>query len=115
MCWLLTSSLPLLGKSIAKRILASVRDSGLGYGSWLKWLRELVLCQVLFGRYILHPNDALLFLKLTGKDFYAADVRRTPWGIQNCYWDEKTIDIQWNRNQSKSKKVEYRTGKFRKY
>ena len=60
-------------------------------------------------------DDALLFLKLTGKDFYAADVRRTPWGIQNCYWDEKTIDIQWNRNQSKSKKVEYRTGKFRKY
>ena len=59
MCWLLTSSLPLLEKSIAKRILASVRDSGSGCGSWLKWLRELVLCQVLFGRYILHPRRCI--------------------------------------------------------
>jgi len=52
---------------------------------------------------------------MPGKEFYAADVRKTPWGSQNCYWDEKSIDVQWNKNQAKSKQMEFKTGMFRKY
>ena len=38
-------------------------------------------------------------LNVSGKEFYAADVRKTSWGSKNCYWDEKSIDIQWNSNE----------------
>ena len=59
--------------------------------------------------------DILDVVQISGKEFYAANVRKTPWGSQNCYWDEKSIDIQWNRNQAQQKQIEYRTGQFRKY
>ena len=37
------------------------------------------------------------------KEFYCADYRKTKYGSQNCYWDESTIDYQWNRNQMTKK------------
>eukprot|EP00088_Acartia_fossae_P060937 TRINITY_DN73075_c0_g1_i1.p1 TRINITY_DN73075_c0_g1~~TRINITY_DN73075_c0_g1_i1.p1 ORF type:complete len:185 (-),score=6.84 TRINITY_DN73075_c0_g1_i1:124-678(-) len=45
---------------------------------------------------------------MPGKEFYCKDYRQTKWGSQNCYWDEKTIDIQWNRNKQ-LKKIQYYT------
>jgi len=52
---------------------------------------------------------------MPGKEFYAADVRKTSWGSKNCYWDEKSIDIQWNSNEKAAKRREFRTGFFKKY
>merc|ERR1712013_972948 len=52
---------------------------------------------------------------MPGKDFYAADIRKTSWGSKNCYWDEKSIDIQWNSNEKAAKRREFRTGFFKKY
>lgn len=52
---------------------------------------------------------------MPGKEFYCSDYRQTKWGSQNCYWDEKTIDIQWNRNQLGKKIREFKTGRFRNY
>ena len=115
MCWWSTSSLPRLVKSIARRILASARGSGLDWGSWQKWLRGLVWCQVCNVRLWDLTLDNLYDIPISGKEFYAAEVRKTPWGSQNCYWDEKSIDVQWDKNQARAKQIEYRTGKFRKY
>ena len=61
------------------------------------------------------PEILFVIIQISGKEFYAADVRKTPWGSQNCYWDEKSIDVQWDKNQARAKQIEYRTGKFRKY
>ena len=52
---------------------------------------------------------------MPGKEFYCADYRQTKWGAQNCYWDEKTIDIQFNHNQRKIKRREFTTGQFKYY
>ena len=52
---------------------------------------------------------------MPGKDFYCSDYRKTKWGSQNCYWDEKTIDVQWNENKRKSKIREFKTGFFKNY
>lgn len=50
---------------------------------------------------------------MPGKEFYATEVRQTPWGAQNCYWDEKSIDIQWQSNLKKQKRKEFKTGFFK--
>jgi ribosomal protein S18 len=52
---------------------------------------------------------------MPGREFYAKEVRKTKWGSQNCYWDEKSIDIQWNNARRKDKMREFRSGFFRKY
>ena len=52
---------------------------------------------------------------MPGKEFYASEVRQTKWGSQNSYWDESSIDKQWNRNQERTKKQEFKSGLFRKY
>ena len=52
---------------------------------------------------------------MPGKEFYCSDYRKTKWGSQNCYWDEKTIDIQWNENKLKKKIKEFKTGIFKNY
>ena len=52
---------------------------------------------------------------MPGKEFYCSDYRKTKWGSQNCYWDEKTIDIQWDENKLRQKKEEFLTGNFRHY
>jgi hypothetical protein len=51
---------------------------------------------------------------ISGKEFYCQEIRETKWGSQNCYWDEKTIDIQWKKNQDKIKRSYYTTGLTRK-
>ena len=38
---------------------------------------------------------------MPGKEFYCEEYRQTKWGSQNCYWDEQTIDVQWNNNKLK--------------
>jgi len=50
---------------------------------------------------------------MPGKEFYCSEYRNTKWGSQNCYWDENTIDVQWNWNKNKSKYKEFKTGRFR--
>eukprot|EP00092_Neocalanus_flemingeri_P067770 GFUD01082762.1.p1 GENE.GFUD01082762.1~~GFUD01082762.1.p1 ORF type:complete len:186 (+),score=56.00 GFUD01082762.1:48-605(+) len=52
---------------------------------------------------------------MPGKDFYCQDVRKTKWGSQNCYWDEDTIDTQWNLNRRKKKIQEFTSGKFKQF
>merc|ERR550519_2165573 len=47
---------------------------------------------------------------MPGKEFYCSEIRQTKWGSQNCYWDEKTIDIQWNRNRKARKRMMYKIG-----
>jgi len=47
---------------------------------------------------------------MPGKEFYASHVRSTKWGSQNCYWDEKTIDIQWNRNSERGETKTFTKG-----
>jgi len=50
---------------------------------------------------------------MPGKEFYCADIRKTKWGSQNCYWDDKTIDIQWNSNKEKIRKSMFKYGVFK--
>ena len=52
---------------------------------------------------------------MPGKEFYCSDYRKTKWGAQNCYWDENTIDVQWNWNKNKMKYREFKTGNFKHY
>ena len=52
---------------------------------------------------------------MPGKEFYCQDYRKTKWGRHNCYWDEKTIDIQWNWNSTGRKIKEYKSGMFRNF
>lgn len=52
---------------------------------------------------------------MPGKEFYCSDYRKTKWGSQNCYWDENTIDVQWNWTKNKNKYKEFKTGKFKHY
>jgi len=52
---------------------------------------------------------------MPGKEFYAKDVRNTKWGSQNSYWNETTIDMQYNVTTRKQKTKEFTTGIFRKY
>ena len=52
---------------------------------------------------------------MPGKEFYCEEYRQTKWGRQNCYWDENTIDVQWNNNKLRQKRKEFYTGNFKKY
>jgi len=52
---------------------------------------------------------------MPGKEFYCKDYRNTKYGSQNCYWDEKTIDVQWNTVKQKRKTGEFKTGMFKKF
>ena len=50
---------------------------------------------------------------MPGKEFYCQEIRKTKWGSQNCYWDEKTIDIQWNMNRKNAQIKEFKNGNFK--
>ena len=52
---------------------------------------------------------------MPGKEFYCSEYRQTKWGSQNCYWDENTIDVQWEVNKLKRKRKEFYTGQFKEY
>ena len=52
---------------------------------------------------------------MPGKEFYCEEYRQTKWGSQNCYWDEQTIDVQWNVNKLKKKRSEFYSGNFKEY
>jgi hypothetical protein len=38
------------------------------------------------------------------KDKFSEEKQKDPTKKLNCYWDEKTIDIQWNERQKRSKR-----------
>ena len=52
---------------------------------------------------------------MPGKEFYCGEYRQTKWGSQNCYWDEATIDVQWDNNKLRQKRREFTSGNFKKY
>ena len=52
---------------------------------------------------------------MPGKEFYCEEYRQTKWGSQNCYWDEDTIDVQWDNNKLRQKRREFTSGNFKKY
>lgn len=52
---------------------------------------------------------------MPGKEFYCKEVRESKWGNQNCYWDEATIDTQYNLNKKKKKIREFTTGSFKQF
>ncbi len=43
------------------------------------------------------------------KDIYCGDKQdpKMPWTKLNCYYDEKTIDIQWRENEKKTYKKSF--------
>jgi hypothetical protein len=49
---------------------------------------------------------------MPGKEFYCSEVRGTKWGSQNSYWDEATIDIQWNKNKKARRQRDIIKGRF---
>ena len=37
------------------------------------------------------------------KDKFKTEKKTVPWAKYNSYWDEKTIDVQWNEKKRKEK------------
>ena len=76
---------------------------------------ELQICQRQWVRILKLLKMAQRAGLMPGKDFYCEEWKETKWGGRNTYWDEKTIDIQWQKNARMRKKEEFTTGQFKDY
>jgi len=76
---------------------------------------ELKICQRQWARILRLVKMAQRAGLMPGKEFYCGEWKATKWGDRNCYWDEKTIDIQWEKNARKRKQQQFTTGFFKDY